>query len=450
MPRWRLEAGIMRRTVLFTGLLALPLALAAQGTAPATPTSCMQDVSAWYSSSAKAAQDSAGLPGGKAPDYSALFSTRTAKLKECAARFSVERTSGADLIALASLDSQAGLDSLAAIAVNRRLAEPGLSESDRAAALVAMIHALTRPDTLLIARAEPYMKQLDAMSDAVIIDKLSAHSSLDGEYRYLDVNDRIRQHSLAIIALGKKLKAASAGDRSPGTVSAFTLLGAYANLGEVYADLGQVDSTLRVLDQAIADHPEISAKDADAYLKPERERYELVGKPAMALEAGHWLNAPAGTRNLAPKGKVTVIEFTAHWCIPCRNSYPAMAAMADTLGKQGVQFAFATEFYGYLGAKKNLDADAEFAADREYFVVEHGIHFPVAIADRPPTPKPGQPYVPEPNSGRYRVGGIPQTVIIDRNGIVRRILTGWDTGNAERMPVLLAALLKEQTTSQTP
>ena len=272
----------MRRTLLLTGLVALPLALAAQSGAPATPTSCMQDVSTWYSSATKAAQDSARLPGGKAPDYSALFSTRTTKLKECAARFSVERTSGAELIVLAGLDSQAGLDSLATVAVNRRLAEPGLSEPDRAAALVAMIHALTRPDTLLIVRAEPYMKQLDAMSDAVIMDKLSAHSNLNGEYRYLDVNDRIRQHSLAIIALGRKLKAASAGDRSPGAVSAFTLLGAYANLGEVYADLGQVDSTFRILDQAVADHPEISAKDADAYLKPERERYELVGKPAMA------------------------------------------------------------------------------------------------------------------------------------------------------------------------
>jgi len=440
----------MRRTLLLTGLVALPMGLAAQNAVPATPTGCMQDVGTWYSGATKAAQDAARLPGGKSPDYSALFATRTAKLKECAARFSVERTSGAELITLASLDSQAGLDSLATIAVNRRLAEPGLSEPDRAAALVAMIHALTKPDTLLIVRAEPYMKQLDAMSDAVIMDKLSAHSNLNGEYRYLDVNDRIRQHSLAIIALGRKLKAASAGDRSPGAVSGFTLLGAYANLGEVYADLGHVDSTFRVLDQAIADHPEISAKDADAYLKPERERYELVGKPGMALEAGHWLNASAGTRMLAPRGKVTVIEFTAHWCIPCRNSYPAMTSMAETFGKQGVQFAFATEFYGFIGARKNLDADAEFAADREYFVVEHGIHFPVAIADRPPTPKFGEPYVPEPNSGRYRVGGIPQTVIIDRNGIVRRILTGWDNGNDERMPVLLAALLKEKTTSQTP
>jgi thiol-disulfide isomerase/thioredoxin len=430
------------------GSMVLPMALAAQ--VPATPTSCVADVNAGYAKSTRAAQDAAKLPGGKPPDYSALFADRTARLKDCAARFSVERTSGPELVALASLYSQVNLDSLAAAAVNRRMAEPGLSESDRAGALVAMIRALTKPDTLAIVRAEPYMRQLDAMSDAVVLDKLAAHSNLNGEYRYLDVNDRIRQHSLAIIALGKKLKAASSSDRTPGAVSSYILLGAYTNLAEVYADMGQLDSTFRILDQAAADHPEIPAKDAEDYLRPERERYQLVGKPAAALEAGHWLNAQAGTRTLDPKGKVTVIEFTAHWCIPCRNSYPSMTAMADTFARQGVQFAFATEFYGYLGAKKNLDADAEFAADQEYFVGEHAIHFPVAIADRPPTPKPGEPYLPEPNSGRYRVGGIPQTVIIDRNGIIRRILTGWDTGNAERMPMVLAALLKEKPVRQTP
>jgi thiol-disulfide isomerase/thioredoxin len=442
---------MMRHTAwLLAGLIAIPPTLSAQAPAPLTPAVCMRDVSVWYGQSTKAAQDSARLSGGKAPDYAALFAMRTAKLKDCAAQFSVERTFGTDLVALATLYSQVSLDSLAMAAVNRRMAEPGLSEPDRAAALVAMIHALTKPDTLVIARAEPYMKQLDAMSDAVIMDKLSAHSSLNGEYRYLDVNDRIRQHSLAIIALGKKFAAPPAAGRSPGAISSYTLLEAYTNLGEVYADLGQVDSTFRILDQAMVDHPEISPHDADAYLKPERQRYQLVGKPSMALEAGHWLNASPDTRTLDPKGKVTVIEFTAHWCIPCRNSYPAMTAMADKLGRQGVQFAFATEFYGFLGAKKNLSADAEFQADSEYFVAEHGIDFPVAIADRPPTPKPGEPYVPEPNSGRYRVGGIPQTVIIDRDGIIRRILTGWDTGNAERMPVLLAALLKEKPIRQTP
>ncbi|MGH7592245.1 MAG: TlpA disulfide reductase family protein, partial [Gemmatimonadales bacterium] len=403
-----------------------------------------------FNAAYRAGRDSAALPGGKPLDVRALLAARTARTKACAAQFSIAATAGPGLLSLASLYSQVGEDSLAMAAVNKRLAEPGLTETDQASALAGMVAALTRPDTLVIARAEPYMKRLDALSDGVIMQKLDAHSRLNGEYRYLDVNDRIRQHSLAIIALGQRLKVASAADRSPGAVRSFTLLEAYTNLAEVYGDFGHPDSAAMMLDQATKDHPEIPPADADQMLKSERERYALVGQPAMTLEAGHWLNAPSGLRSIDPRGKVTVIEFTAHWCIPCRNSYPAMTAMADQFGKQGVQFIFATEFYGYLGNRLNLDAAAEFAADREYYVTEHGVHFPVAIAAAPPPYQPGVPYVPNGNDAHYQVGGIPQTVIIDRHGIIRRILTGWDTGNAERIPALLAVLLKEKSTRPTP
>jgi thiol-disulfide isomerase/thioredoxin len=443
----------MRSAALFlAGLIAAPVIMMAQAVPPAvTPVGCSKDANDWFNVAYRAARDSAAQPGGKPADVQGLLATRTARTKACAAQFSVDRTSGPQLLPLASLYSEVGEDSLARAAVNKRLGEPGLSDVDRADALVTMIGALTKPDTLVIARAEPYMQQLDALPDATVMQKLDAHNRLNGEYRYLDVNDRIRQHSLAIIALGRKLKAASsAGGRTPGTVNPYVLLSAYVNLAEVYADFGRVDSTFMILEQALRDHPEIAAKDADTFLKSERDRYELVGKPAMTLEANHWLNAPADTRVFDPKGRVTVIEFTAHWCIPCRNSYPAMTQMAAKFGKQGVQFVFATEFYGYLGARQNLDPAAEFAADEEYFVTEHGIHFPVAIADAPPPYQPGTPYVPNVNDGRYKVGGIPQTVVVDRNGTIRRILTGWDTGNAERLPALLAMLLREEPARPTP
>lgn len=439
---------MMRRaTMLLVGMIGAPLLLPAQSPSPGE---CTKDAVDWYTVAAKAARDSAALPGGKPADYQGLFVLRTARTKACAAQFNVATTSGPDLLPLATLYSSIGEDSLAKTAVRKRLAEPGLGEADRASALVVIIDAYTKPDTLVIAQAEPYMRQLDALSDAVIMQKLDGHNRLNGEYRYLDVNDRIRQHSLAIIGLTRALKALPPTPaRDAVGVRSFTILSAYSNLAEVLGDFGQADSALAMLHQATKDHPEIAASDAETYLKSGLERYALVGKPAIPLEAGHWLNAPADTKTMDGKGKVTVIEFTAHWCIPCRNSYPAMTEMADKFGKQGVQFIFVTQFYGYLGARKNLDPAAEFEADREYFVGEHGIHFPIGVADAP-MQKQGTPYVFNPNDAGYKVGGIPQIVIIDRNGTIRRILTGWDTGNAQRLPVLLTALLKEKPTRLTP
>ena len=438
----------MRRAlILLAAVLGAPAMLHAQSPVPSV---CAVDVNDWFNATYKLARDSAALPGGKKVDLQGLVAARLQKWNACAARFSVATTTGPELLALASLYSLVGSDSLSGVAVDKRLSESGLTEGDRATALVARIRSLTKPDTLLIVRAEPYMTRLDALSDAVVMQKVDGHSALNGEYRYLDVNERIRHHSLAIIALTRNVKTVPVSARDLNHVPSYTVLAAYNGLAEVYGDFGHADSALAVLRQATIDHPEISAVDADNYLGSGLERYALVGKQAMPVEAPHWLNASADTRALNAKGKITVIEFTAHWCIPCRNSYPSMVEMANTFGKQGVQFVFATQFYGYVGTKRNLDPAAELVADEEYFGAEHGIRFPIAVADQPSAPKPGERYIPNPNDDRYKVGGIPQTVIIDRNGTIRRILTGWDTGNAQRLPVLLKELLKEKTASVTP
>ena len=50
---------------------------------------------------------------------------------------------------------------------------------------------------------------------------------------------------------------------------------------------------------------------------------------------------------------------------------------------------------------------------------------------------------PKPDTD-YRVGGIPQIMIIDKNGIIRQIVTGWDQGNTERFAKFIDQLLAEK------
>src|SRR5450755_3153918 len=119
---------MMRRVSKFlTMIVAAPLMLQAQAPSPA---SCNINANNWFNVAYKAARDSAAAPGGKPADVSGLFAMRTARTKACAAKFNLATTTGADLLPLSTLYSSIGMDSLARVAVNKRLAEPGLGEGD--------------------------------------------------------------------------------------------------------------------------------------------------------------------------------------------------------------------------------------------------------------------------------------------------------------------------------
>jgi thiol-disulfide isomerase/thioredoxin len=434
------------KTRILLGALALaglPFTLVAQQTpVPTTPDGCRKDAADWFNTHYTAARAAAKQPGGKPVDVQSLLNDRISREKACAAQFDAATMSGPELLALATLYTDVGRRADAVAAAGKRLRESGLTTDEKADALGAMVALNTAADTASLDVAERYVAQLDAMPASVMAQKITAHARLNGEYRYLDFNSRIRRHSRVLIALGKSLKLTGAPTGPvPMNPATFSVAEAYTDMAEVYSDFGKTDSALMILDQAAKDHPEFSSYITDNLLTPERARFELIGKHAPAVFADHWLNAPAGTHTFDPTGHVTVLEFTAHWCVPCRNSYPGLVEMAKRFEPQGVRFVFATQFYGYVGDQKNLDQAQEMAADSEYYDHEHGIGFPIAVADMPPLPQPNQPYVPNPNDQAYHVGGIPQVVIIDRNGIIRRIITGWDFGNVDRLPPLLASLV---------
>jgi hypothetical protein len=47
------------------------------------------------------------------------------------------------------------------------------------------------------------------------------------------------------------------------------------------------------------------------------------------------------------------------------------------------------------------------------------------------------------NDANYKVGGIPQIQIIDKKGVIRLIMIGYDEANEERLAVLISRLLNE-------
>ena len=60
-----------------------------------------------------------------------------------------------------------------------------------------------------------------------------------------------------------------------------------------------------------------------------------VGAP---ISAPRWLNAAANT-TIPMTGAVTLLEFTAHWCGPCKENFPHVGEMNRKYAGKGLAVA---------------------------------------------------------------------------------------------------------------
>lgn len=348
---------------------------------------------------------------------------------DCAAQFSVESIPLAQLADLITLYNSARDTSGMRRATERLLSVKDLPpRAHGQALLVAMNQASTKDPSFfgIIPAAEKYVAQIDQLPDSLDDIKLLAHRSMLGRYEYLDVAEGLRTHATAVIVLARKTHQSS------------DMISGYSSLARSFADQLDPDSALKILD---AGEKEIGSAATERF-NDFRNRYALIGTPAARVSATWWIN-PDAKEVIAPTpGRVTLIEFTAHWCGPCKNSYPGLRGLAERFKGKPFDGFMVTSLYGYLGAQPNLSPEQEVAADRDYFGKEHALPFPVAI-NPPAKPVTGQYLQPKPDTD-YRVGGIPQIMIIDKKGIIRQIVTGWDQGNTERFSKLIEKLITEK------
>ena len=100
-------------------------------------------------------------------------------------------------------------------------------------------------------------------------------------------------------------------------------------------------------------------------------------------------------------GKVVVLNFWAPWCPPCRREIPDFMRMQDSLGGQGLQF---------VGIALD-DADKVIAYSRDT-----GINYPILLGGASGTMLS--------QAAGNRHGGLPYTVVLDRQGKAIATLTG--------------------------
>ena len=166
----------------------------------------------------------------------------------------------------------------------------------------------------------------------------------------------------------------------------------------------------------------------------------LIGTAAEPIKAPRWLNAGTATTKTFGDGKVYLVEFTAHWCSPCRASYATLKAFAEKYKAKGLEIMYATQTYGYFGEAQGMSADAELDSLTHYFA-EHKITDPVAISGA--FTGASQELVQANNFLNYGANGLPTVVLIDRKGVVRNLWQGWGDESEMIIQSFLERLLNE-------
>lgn len=100
-------------------------------------------------------------------------------------------------------------------------------------------------------------------------------------------------------------------------------------------------------------------------------------------------------------GKVVVLDFWATWCGPCVAAMPQLQELHEAFAKDGREVII-------VGVNQQETVD-----DIEQFVEEHGITFPQVLDEMGTV------------GNSYQVSGIPQTVLIDADGIVQAVHVGY-------------------------
>ena len=130
------------------------------------------------------------------------------------------------------------------------------------------------------------------------------------------------------------------------------------------------------------------------------------------------------------KGKVVIVDFFAHWCGPCRASFPDMKKLYADLHDKGVEVVQVTRYYGYFGATRDLSPDAEYAKMID-FKAQNELPWPMIFGDKA-------------NFEAYGVTGIPQTVVIDRAGRVHKIDIGYSSESFVEFRKAVEALVAQK------
>jgi peroxiredoxin len=152
----------------------------------------------------------------------------------------------------------------------------------------------------------------------------------------------------------------------------------------------------------------------------------LFASASFAVETGEAMPAfsasrldGAGTSVTAAslRGQVVYVDFWASWCVPCRQSMPALDALYRRHGSSG---------FAVVGVSKDVSE-----SDARGFMKRVPVSFPLVMD------------AGDAIARAFRVRAMPSGFLVDRKGVVRRVHLGFDDDTAASLDREIRELLAE-------
>jgi thiol-disulfide isomerase/thioredoxin len=196
-------------------------------------------------------------------------------------------------------------------------------------------------------------------------------------------------------------------------------------IGDIRAAGGNVEGALEAYTEVKEALGEGTFERNDPRARVQRDadmRLALVGKTAPDVKSDVWIGGEA--KDLSEMtGTVVLIDFWATWCGPCRAVMPDLDKFYAEHKDKGLEVIGLTRYYDYgfvpnegdimrgTGMPRGSISQEDFVPHVELFKERSGISYPFVVGGVE-------------DFRNYRVSGIPQMVVVDKEGKVALVVVG--------------------------